>query len=55
MSTLATTDRIFFDQAGLDRDRISKLVGETLGGMDDGELFLEYCQSESISFDDFGE
>ena len=52
MSTLATTDRIFFEQAGLDRDRISDLVGETLNGMDDGELFLEYCQSESISFDD---
>ena len=52
MSTLATTDRIFFDQAGLDRDRISRLVGKTLSGMDDGELFLEYCQSESIAFDD---
>ncbi|MGH6618397.1 MAG: metalloprotease TldD [Alphaproteobacteria bacterium] len=52
MSTLATTDKIFFERAGLDRDQVTRLVGETLGGVDDGELFLEYCQSESISFDD---
>ena len=52
MSTLATTDKIFFESAGLDRDRVTRLVGEALSGVDDGELFLEYCQSESISFDD---
>jgi TldD protein len=52
MTTLATTDKIFFERAGLDRDRVTRLVGEALGGVDDGELFLEYCQSESISFDD---
>jgi len=52
MSTLATTDRIFFEQAGLDRDRVTRLVNDALTGVDDGELFLEYCQSESISFDD---
>ena len=52
MSTLATTDKIFFERAGLDRDKVTRLVGEALDGVDDGELFLEYCQSESISFDD---
>ena len=52
MSTLATTDKIFFERAGLDRDKVTRLVGEALNGVDDGELFLEYCQSESISFDD---
>jgi TldD protein len=52
MSTLARTDKIFFERAGLDRDKVTRLVGEALNGVDDGELFLEYCQSESISFDD---
>jgi TldD protein len=52
MTTLATTDRIFFERAGLDRDQVTRIVGKALGGVDDGELFLEYCQSESISFDD---
>ena len=52
MSNLDTTDKIFFESAGLDRDKTARLVGEALGGVDDGELFLEYCQSESISFDD---
>ena len=52
MTTLSTTDQIFFERAGLDRDRVTRLVGEALGGVDDGELFLEYCQSEGISFDD---
>jgi TldD protein len=52
MTTLATTDKIFFERAGLDRDGVERIVGEALGGVDDGELFLEYCQSESISFDD---
>ena len=29
-----------------------ELVGELLHGMDDGELFLEYSQSESVALDD---
>ncbi|MCC7047939.1 MAG: metalloprotease TldD, partial [Alphaproteobacteria bacterium] len=52
MSNLARTDEIFFTRAGLDRGRIDRIVGDALKGCDDGELFLEYCQSESISFDD---
>src|SRR5581483_2390828 len=43
---------LFFGQAGLDRGRVQTLVDETLSGADDGELFLEYRQSESFSFDD---
>jgi TldD protein len=49
---LATTDQLFFERAGMDRDRITKLTSETLDGADDGELFIEYTQSESLSFDD---
>jgi TldD protein len=52
MSDLTQTDRLFFDQSGLDRGRVETIVGDALAGMDDGELFLEYCQSESLLFDD---
>lgn len=43
---------LFFEQAGLDRPRIQALVDESLADSDDGELFLEYRQSESFVFDD---
>jgi TldD protein len=52
MSTLALTDDLFYSQAGLDRARTEALVAETLRGADDGELFLEYAQSESLVWDD---
>src|SRR5690606_34859753 len=42
----------FFTRAGLDRSRVERLTSEALSGTDDGELFLEYRQSESLSFDD---
>ncbi|MDA1059636.1 MAG: metallopeptidase TldD-related protein, partial [Proteobacteria bacterium] len=43
---------LFFTRSGLDEKRVERLVGEALNGMDDGEIFLEYRQSESFSFDD---
>ncbi len=52
MSQIATTDTLFFERAGLDKDRVERLVAETLHGADDGELFLEYTQSEALSYDD---
>jgi TldD protein len=52
MSQLAETDALFFERAGLDRDRTQRLVEDALAGADDGELFLEYRLSEAISFDD---
>jgi TldD protein len=52
MSHDATTEDLFFKRAGLDRDATDALVAEALTGADDGELFLEYRQSESISLDD---
>ena len=52
MTDLATTDHLFFERAGMDRDRITRIVEETLNGADDGELFLEYRQSEGLAFDD---
>jgi TldD protein len=52
MSNLAITDDLFFTQAGLDRARVESIVADALAGGDDGELFLEYSQSEGLSWDD---
>jgi len=52
MTDLAVTDALFFDRTGMDQTRIGALVDESLAGMDDGELYLEYSQSESLALDD---
>src|ERR1041384_6387528 len=39
------------DRSGLDRVRVGKLIDRGLEGADDGELFLEYLQSELLVFD----
>jgi TldD protein len=39
------------DRAGLDKSRLARIVGDGLAGADDGELFLEYRQSEVMAFD----
>jgi len=52
MSHLAVTDDLFFVRAGLDRPRVERILADALGGADDGELFLEYSQSEALRFDD---
>ena len=46
------SDDLFFSRTGMDRGRVLGTVGEALNGADDGELFLEFRQSESFSFDD---
>ena len=52
MTDQPSPEDIFFTQGGLDRVRVGALVDEALHGVDDGELFLEYRQSESFSYDD---
>jgi len=52
MSLLAETDTLFFSRSGLDRDRLERQVAGALRGADDGELFLEYRQSEALGWDD---
>src|SRR5258707_2830391 len=52
MTNLAVTDELFFERTGMDPGRVEGIVGEALAGMDDGELFLEYSQSESVALDD---
>jgi TldD protein len=48
---MAASD-FFFGPTGMDRARVQALVDDSLKGSDDGELFLEYRQSESFAFDD---
>ena len=43
---------LFFSRTGMDRSRVQATVAEALKDADDGELFLEYRQSESFSYDD---
>jgi TldD protein len=52
MTDIAATDQLFFTRTGLDRDRVGRIVEESLKGADDGELYLEYSQSESLVYDD---
>jgi TldD protein len=48
---MSETD-LFFSRTGMDRAKVQDTVDSALSGADDGELFLEYSQSESFSFDD---
>ncbi len=52
MTDLAVTDALFFERTGMNPARVEALVAESLAGMDDGELYLEYSQSESLALDD---
>ncbi|WP_431281078.1 metalloprotease TldD [Humitalea sp. 24SJ18S-53] len=47
---IAATDRLFF--ADMDPDAARRLTRHALEGQEDGELFLEYRQSESTSLED---
>ena len=57
MTPLSVTDRLFFDRdpadgASLDSGKTARTLNKALDSADDGELFLEYRESESISLDD---
>ena len=54
MTALAVTDRLFFERADaqLDRGGAERHLDAALAASDDGELFLEYRESEHISLDD---
>src|ERR1035437_5368668 len=54
MTPLAATDQLFFERADsmLDQDTATRIVADALRANDDGELFLEYRESEMISLDD---
>jgi len=46
-----TSPASLIDRAGLDRARLSGILHHGLDGADDGELYLEYRQSEMLVFD----
>jgi len=52
MSDFKATDDLFFSRFELDQSQVEKSVTTALQGADDGELFLEYRQSEALAFDD---
>jgi TldD protein len=52
MSDSAKAEDLFFRRAGLDRGRVESIVDASLHGADDGEMFMEYRQSESFVWDD---
>lgn len=52
MTDIATLDSLFFNSTGMSQSNVQSLVDESLHGMDDGELFLEFRQSENLLFDD---
>jgi len=54
MAALSATDSLFFGRADatLDQDTAARLVRGALSNGDDGELFLEYRESEQITLDD---
>jgi TldD protein len=52
MTNLSTTDELFYGRAGLDQVQVRRIVDDALASADDGELYLEYRQSESFAFDD---
>lgn len=52
MSDFKATDDLFFSRFDLDQQQVEKSISEALNGADDGELFLEYRQSEGLAFDD---
>ena len=46
------SESYFFSRTDLDRSRAQSILDEALKGADDGELYLEYGQSEAFVFDD---
>ncbi len=49
---LSTADTLFHGDTGLDPVSAARHIATAIDGADDGELFLEYRESESISLDD---
>ncbi len=52
MSETISPQELLFVRTGLDERRVQSIVEDALAGADDGELFIEYSQSESLAFDD---
>ena len=51
MENLKLTDDIFFNQNNLEKSQIVKTVEDTLKGVDDGDIFFEMLNIETLNFD----
>ena len=47
-----STEKLFFSNSDLNDSKIDKIVSDSLSKADDGELYLEFCESESFVYDD---
>ena len=47
-----STEKLFFSNSDLTDSKINKIVSDSLLNADDGELYLEFCESESFVYDD---
>jgi TldD protein len=52
MNQPVNPDHFLLEPSGLDLGTLQRTVNDALVGMDDGELYLEYSQSESLVWDD---
>lgn len=52
MSISISPSELFYNRTDMDEVRIKRVVSDSLEGSEDGELFLEYSQSEALIFDD---
>ena len=52
MTDIAKLNSLFFERTGMNPRRVETLVSDALSGADDGELYLEYRQSENFAYDD---
>ena len=49
---LEITDKLFFENNDISKDKISKKLNESLLNFDDGELYLEDSHNETFLYDD---
>ena len=47
-----STEKLFFSNSDLNDSKVDKIVSDSLPNADDGELYLEFCESESFVYDD---
>ena len=52
MQASSISNKIFFQDYGLDKSKVNTVVSDALSGLDDGELFMEYTVSEAITLDE---
>ena len=52
METINLTDNIFFHQTDINKQKTISLVQDTLHNAEDGDLFFEFVENETLSFDD---